>query len=102
MYADGLPVGGNPLNIHFAGHTGTQPTRSGKEIVRAYTNLLTGEGMWRQDKGNGLNFEHFIGGSALFAFQLEPNFSHHGEYMSLVKNGNVRLEVHFRSGLTGT
>ena len=39
---------------------------------------------------------HFKSGCTLFAFQSEPNFSHHGEYLSLVKNGNSRLPVQIR------
>lgn len=62
----------------------------GAAVMTAYTNLLMRSGKWRQ---NGGNLNHFISGGTLFAFQLEPDFSHHGEYLSLVKNGNVRLEV---------
>ena len=94
LYADGLPVGGNPLKLDFAQAGGTA-------IMRAYSNLLMSSGKWRQDEGNALDLKHFISGSTLFAFQLEPDFSHHGEFLALVKNGNVRLEVQFSSGLSG-
>ena len=94
LYADGLPVGGNPLKMDFA-------QADGVAVMRAYTNLLMSAGKWRQDEGNGLDLKHFISGSTLFAFQLEPDFSHHGEFLALVKNGNVRLEVQFSSGLKG-
>ena len=94
LYADGLPVGGNPLKMDFT-------ETDGAAIMRAYTNLLMSSGKWRQDEGMALDKNHFISGSTLFAFQLEPDFSHHGEYLSLVKNGNVRLEVQFSSGLAG-
>lgn len=94
LYADGLPVGGNPLKLDFTAAGGTA-------ITRAYTNLLTSAGMWRQNEGNALDRTHFINGSTLFAFQLEPDFSHHGDFLTLVKDGNVRLEVQFSSGLTG-
>ncbi|MCG8035337.1 MAG: hypothetical protein JAZ03_24590 [Candidatus Thiodiazotropha taylori] len=94
LYADGLPVGGNPLKMDFTVADGTA-------IMRAYTNLLMSSGKWRQDEWNALDIKRFISGSTLFAFQLEPDFSHHGEYMSLMKNGNVRLEVQFSSGLSG-
>jgi hypothetical protein len=92
VYADGLPVGGNPLKMDFT---------NGSMLTRAYTNLLMSAGKWRLDEGNAINKEHFKIGSTLFAFQLEPNFSHHGEFLSLVKNENVRLEVQFQSGLSG-
>ena len=95
LYADGLPVGGNPLKMDF-----TQTDRT--SIMRAYSNLLLSSGKWRQDEGIALDKNNFISGSTLFAFQLEPDFSHHGEFLTLVKNGNVRLEVQFSSGLSGT
>ena len=94
VYSDGLPVGGNPLKLDFTKSDGTA-------IMRAYTNLLLYAGKWRENEGNALDWKHFIDGSTLFAFQLEPNFSHHGDYLTLVKNGNVRLEVQFKTGLTG-
>lgn len=94
LYSDGLPVGGNPLKLDFAAAGGTS-------ITRAYTNLLMTAGKWRQDEGNGLDLAHYISGSTLFAFQLEPDFSQHGEFLSLVKHGNVRLEVQFSAGLSG-
>lgn len=94
VYCDGLPAGGNPLKLDFDKTGGTV-------ITRAYTNLLLASGKWREDEGNQLDRSHFISGSTLFVFQLEPNFSHHGEYLSLVKTGNVRLDVQFKTALTG-
>ena len=90
LYANGLPVGGNPLKLDFTQAGGTA-------FMRAYSNFLMSAGKWRQDEGNALDLKHFISGSNLFAFQLEPDFSHHGEFLALVKNGNVRLEVQFSS-----
>ena len=58
-------------------------------------------GKWRQDEGNLLDRKHYLSGSTIFVFQLEPDFSHHGEYMSLVKTGNVRLDVMFNAPLAG-
>lgn len=92
VYVDGLPAGGNPLKLDFSG---------GTAVMRAYTNLLLSGGKWREDAGNGVNKSDYISGSTLFAFQLEPDFSDHGDFMTLVKNANVRLEVQFKTGLTG-
>ena len=94
VYCDGLPVGGNPLKLDFN-------TAGGPAIMRAYTNLLTSTGKWREDEGNLLDRKHYLSGSTLFVFQLEPNFSQHGEYLSLIKTGNVRLDVVFNTPLTG-
>lgn len=92
LYSDGLPVGGQPLTFDFS---------KGAKFVRGYTNLLLSTGKWRNDEGNALDRQHFIKGSTLFVFQLEPEFSHHGEYLSLLKHANVRLEVQFKSNLAG-
>ena len=94
VYCDGLPVGGNLFKLDFNAVGGTA-------IMRAYTNLLVAGGKWREDEGNLLDRTHYISGSTLFVFQIEPNFSHHGEYLSLVKTGNVRLDVVFNTPLTG-
>ena len=93
VYADGLPIGG-PLKMDFT-------TADGASIMRSYTNILVNAGKWRTDEGIAIDPHHFISGSTLFTFQLEPQFSHHGEYLSLLKNGNVRLEVQFKTGLSG-
>ncbi|WAQ95797.1 YMD2-like protein, partial [Mya arenaria] len=77
VYCDGLPVGGNPLKLNF-------DLTKGASFIRAYDNLLLSNGKWRHDEGNQLSREHFECGSALFVFKIEPDFSHHGEYLSLV------------------
>lgn len=69
--------------------------------MHAYTNLLISGGKWRQDEGNLLDRKHNLSGSTIFVFQLEPDFSQHDEYLSLVKTGNVRLDVVFNTPLTG-
>ncbi|WAR15565.1 YMD2-like protein, partial [Mya arenaria] len=93
VYCDGLPVGGNPLKLDFN-------LTKGASFIRAYNNLLLSNGKWGHDEGNQLSRGHFEGGSALFVFQIEPDFSHHGEYLSLVKTGNVRLDVVFKTPLS--
>lgn len=91
LYSDGLPVGGQPLKLDFS---------NGAKVMRPFVNLLQSAGKWRRDEGNALDIEHYKSGSTLFAFQLEPEFSHHGEYLSLLKYANVRLEVQFKTGLS--
>ena len=94
LYVDGLPVGGNPLKLSF-------DDKGGDAVMRAYTNLFTAMGKWNRDEGNALSRKHFISGTTLFVFQIEPNFAQHGEYLSLIKSGNVRLDVQFQSALLG-
>ena len=69
--------------------------------MRVYTNLFLSSGKLREDEGNLLDRKHYLSGSTMFVFQLEPNFSQHGEYLSLVKTGNVRLDVVFNTRLAG-
>ena len=93
LYNDGLPVGGNPIKNNFS--------KTSSAVTRAYTNLLQSVGKSRQNEGFAMDEAHFISGNTLFAFQWEPNFSHHGEYLSLVKNGNSRLAVQFGEVVAG-
>ena len=93
LYNDGLPVGGNPIKTNFF--------KTSSSVTRAYTNLLQSVGKWRQDEGFAMDKAHFKSGSTLFAFQSHPNFFHHGEYFSLVKNGNSRLAVQFGEVVAG-
>ena len=95
LYADGVPIGGNPLKLDFS-------SSNGESIARAYANLFLSSDKWNTDSGNYLSRADFIRGNTLFTFQLEPNFSQHGEYLSLVKTGNVKLEVQFKNALSGT
>ena len=70
-------------------------------MLRAYTSLFKAFGTWNENYGNFISREDFISGSTLFVFQLEPNYSQHGQYLSLMKTGNVNLEVQFQKDLTG-
>lgn len=94
LYADGIPVGGNPIKLDFTASNG--PT-----VMRAYTELFQSTGKWKQDAGNDINRDDFITGQTLFVFQLEPYFSEHGSYLSLVKTGNLRLDVQFKTAIAG-
>ena len=94
LYADGIPVGGNPIKLDFS-------SKRGAAITRAYCELFQSTGKWKFDSGNDMTRDDFINGNTLFVFQLEPYFGQHGNYLSLVKTGNVRLDVQFRSALGG-
>ena len=74
---------------------------NGPTVMRAYTELFQSTGKWKQDAGNDINRDDFITGQTLFVFQLEPYFSEHGSYLSLVKTGNLRLDVQFKTALAG-
>ena len=46
----------------------------GATVAPTFVNCLQSIGKWRHDEGNTLDKNHFISGSTLFAFQLEPPF----------------------------
>ncbi|MES9881407.1 MAG: hypothetical protein ABW185_11055, partial [Sedimenticola sp.] len=94
LFVDGVPVGGNPLKLDFEAKDGTA-------VTRAYNNIFLTTGKWNCNIGNSITRTDFASGYTLFAFQLEPDFSQHGEYLSLIKSGNVRLDVQFKNALTG-
>lgn len=58
--------------------------------------------MWNRDYGLDINREDFANTSTLFSFQLEPEFPTNNTFLSLVKTGNIRLEVQFETALKST
>ncbi|XP_061170278.1 uncharacterized protein F54H12.2-like [Saccostrea echinata] len=95
LYSDGNPVGNTPIKLNFDG-------TKGHSIVSAYVNLFDNAGKWFFDGGNSITRKQFSeGGNVIFCFDLEPTFEQ-GEYLTLLKQGNVRLEVQFGSALPET
>ncbi|XP_067653380.1 uncharacterized protein F54H12.2-like [Haliotis asinina] len=64
-----------------------------------YLNLFDNFKYWSQDKGNFISRKNFLLGSALFVYHLDEIGT---DYLNLVKSGNVRLEIEFKSALTKT
>lgn len=95
LYSDGIPVGNTPIKLTF-------DTTSGDSIVSAFVNLFDNAGKWLFDGGNAITRKDFAeGGNVIFCFDLEPTFEQ-GEYLTLLKQGNVRLEVQFGQALSET
>ena len=92
LYVDGLPTRA-PLQLDFS-QTG------GVSAIEAFANLFFSNGTWNKDRGIYIDRNDFVSGTTLFAFELEPNYSQQGEYLCLVKSGNVRLEVQFATTLS--
>lgn len=90
LYADGMPVMGNPLKLDF---------NNSASIVRAYSNLFVLTNKWNQTQGIGITKEQFARGSTLFCFDLNPYFQ---DFLLLLQNGNVKLEVQFGTPLSQT
>ena len=53
------------------------------------------------DRGNQISLEEYSKGFTLFAFDLTPDLDE-GSHFHLVKQGNLRLELHFKTGLPQT
>lgn len=95
LYSDGTPVGNTPMKLNFN-------AANGDSIVSAYVNLFDNTSKWLFDAGNGIARKQFSeGGNVIFCFDLEPTFEQ-GEYLTLLKQGNVRLEVQFGEALPET
>ena len=92
MYKDGEQISSRPL----------QPDFAGRRFIRSFLSLYTETGQYHLDEGINLIKDDFKGGNALFAFDLTPDLGSRGENFELVKNGNLRLEVHFAQALPAT
>ncbi|KAK3107342.1 hypothetical protein FSP39_012254 [Pinctada imbricata] len=88
---DGLPVGGNPLRLNF-------DDVNGITTVPALVNLMETTGKWMSDSGNGIDRDDISTGTALYAFDIEPQF-HTDHYLSLLKYGNLRIDCQFNKPL---
>ena len=65
------------------------------------TNLLESTRKWLNDEGMDLFRDDIAGGFALYAFDTQPDLDGN-EYLSLKKQGNVRIDVHFNTALPHT
>jgi hypothetical protein len=73
--------------------------KSGRTIIPAYYNMFEITSKWMRDADNQIDRNDFAGGYALYCFEIEPNFGNEGNYITLVKQGNVRLEAQFAKPL---
>jgi len=60
-----------------------------------------GTGKWMRDEGNQISREDFVGGYALYAFDLTPDLCE-GDHFNLLKQGNVRVDMKFAQALENT
>lgn len=74
----------------------------GQTIVSALTNIMESGGFWLKNSTCNITREDIQkGGYCLYPFNLEPIFRD-GNYLSLLRQGNVRLEVQFAEALPET
>ncbi|XP_067687084.1 uncharacterized protein [Haliotis asinina] len=72
---------------------------SSADDADTYLNLFDGVNVKRESKGNFISRKEFLLGSALFVFELNETGT---EHLSLVRRGNVSLEIQFNAALTKT
>jgi len=59
-------------------------------------------GQYCTDEGNHLTRKDYASGNTIFAFDLIPDLGSCGNNFELIKNGNLRLEIHFGTALPRT
>ena len=84
LHAGGIPHPRSALEMDFAN----------KHYARAYLQMITGLNTPLDGPGNGITYEGFGKGYALYVFDLTPDGSDSG--LQLVKEGSVTLDVEFQ------
>jgi hypothetical protein len=94
VYVNGEPMPAQPLETKFS-------QEGGQHYINAYLSLFSGSNSLGQDHGNYISRGDFPRGYALFAFDLTPDLSD-GGHLSLLKKGNLKLELKFAQVLPRT
>ena len=88
VYADGEPVRSRPF----------RPNVADGQFVECYNSLYREFGKVDGDRGSIIKLEDWTRGYSLFAFSLSPD-TNCDDHTSLVKHGNLRVEVQFSEAL---
>ena len=94
VYVDGEQIPRKPLFLNF-------DAAGGQNVIDGYQSLFSGIGKLSQDTGNQINRSDYGSGYTLFAFDLTPDHCP-GDHFELIKQGNLRLELHFSEALANT
>ena len=95
VYVDNMPVGGNAMRLNFDESVGINS-------VSAFTNMFETTSKWTADAGNQIQRADFSKGYALYCFEIEPQFDSDVNYLTLLKQGNTRIETQFNNALPST
>ncbi len=91
---NGEPLPGKPLETKFT-------EAGGQNFIQAYLSLFQGCNSVTHDQGNFIERSEYPEGYSLLAFDLSPDLSD-GGHVSLIKRGNLKLEMRFGAPLTQT
>ena len=85
VYRDGTQIPSSPL----------QPNFENNKFICSYLRLFSQTSQYFADTGLALTRSDFGGGDSLFVFDLTPQLNSSDPTFELIKNSNIRLEVHF-------
>ena len=91
LHVEGKQISAKPLTSKF----------DDKLCTRSYASLFTGTGFMGHDRGNHISHDEYADRFTIFAFDLTPDLDK-GGHSHLVKQGNLRLELHFATQLVKT
>jgi hypothetical protein len=91
LTADGVSNPNRPL----------QPQYNLGNAVREFYQLVSATGRHLKNQPLAIDREDFLNGYTLYAFNLTPD-DECGQHMSLIRSGNIRLELRFREPLEHT
>jgi len=94
VYVDGEQIPRKPLFLKFS-------EGGGQNVIAGLQSLFSGTGKLSQDAGNQINRRDCGSGHTAFCFDLSPDHCS-GDHFELMKQGNLRVELHFRQALANT
>ncbi|KHF23990.1 hypothetical protein [Solemya velum gill symbiont] len=92
LYVNGESVPARPMQMDLS---------INKNYVTPYVNLIETCDRWNKDEGFAISRDMFDKGCAIYGFNLAPG-DYGGDYINLIRHGNLRLEVKFATPTTET